>query len=146
MKRLALPQSSTNLAPRWVQAARHMLALPIPDSGHRGTIVFTYASASCKAYPLSGAFAMSCHAKAGLAESMARELMPQSIHVAHVPIDAAIGWTQDDGSRAHRMAGTTENDNMADPDFIAETYLQLHCQHRSTWTHEMVLRPWVETW
>jgi hypothetical protein len=44
------------------------------------------------------------------------------------------------------MAGTTENDNMADPDFIAETYLQLHCQHRSTWTHEMVLRPWVETW
>jgi hypothetical protein len=64
---------------------------------------------------------------------MARELMPQGIHVANVPIDAAIGWTQDDGTRAHRRAGTTVDDNMADPDYIAETYLQLHRQHRSTW-------------
>ena len=101
--------------------------------------------AQLKGFPLSGAFATACHGKAGLAESMARELM-QGIHVASVPIDAAIGWTQEDGSRAHWAAGKTEEDNMADPDFIAETYLQIHRQHRSTWTHEVILRPWVEKW
>jgi hypothetical protein len=58
--------------------------------------------------------------------------MPQGIHVANVPIDAAIGWTQVDGTRAHRLAGTSVDDNLADPDCIAETYLQLHRQHRST--------------
>jgi hypothetical protein len=72
--------------------------------------------------------------------------MPHAIHVANVPIDAAIGWTQEDGTRAHRLAGTTFDDNMADPDHIAETYLQLHRQHRSTWAFEVVLRPWVEKW
>jgi NAD(P)-dependent dehydrogenase (short-subunit alcohol dehydrogenase family) len=112
----------------------------------KGTIIFTNASAALKGFPLSGAFAMACHAKSGLAQSMARELMPQGIHVATVPIDAAIGWTQDDGTRAHRLAGTTVDDNMADPDHIAETYLQLHHQHRSTWAFEVVLRPWVEKW
>lgn len=129
------------------QAATRMLALPpsAPD-GHRGTILFTNASAAFKGYPRSGAFAMACQAKSGLAESMARELMPQGIHVAHVPIDAAIGWTQPDGTRAHRMAGTSQDDNMADPDRIAETYLHLHRQHRSTWAFEVVLRPWVENW
>jgi NAD(P)-dependent dehydrogenase (short-subunit alcohol dehydrogenase family) len=126
------------------QAAKHMLAKPAGN--HRGTIIFTNASGAFKGYPKSGAFAMACHAKAGLAQSMARELMPEGIHVAHVPIDAAIGWTQEDGSRAHRLAGTTENDNMADPDRIAETYLQLHRQHKSTWTFEVILRPWVEHW
>jgi hypothetical protein len=89
---------------------------------------------------------MACQAKSGLAQSMARELMPQGIHIANVPIDAAIGWTQEDGTRAHRVAGTTVDDNMADPDRIAETYLQLHRQHRSTWAFEVVLRPWVEKW
>jgi NAD(P)-dependent dehydrogenase (short-subunit alcohol dehydrogenase family) len=89
---------------------------------------------------------MACHAKSGLAQSMARELMPQGIHVANVPIDAAIGWTQEDGTRAHRLAGKTVDDNMADPDHIAKTYLQLHRQHRSTWAFEVVLRPWVEKW
>ena len=67
-------------------------------------------------------------------------------HSGQVPIDAAIGWTQQDGTRAHRRAGTTVDDNMADPDRIAETYLQLHRQHRSTWAFEVVLRPWVEKW
>ena len=118
-----------------------------PDAnGTKGTIIFTNASAALKGFPASGAFAMACHAKAGLAQSMARELMPQGIHVATVPIDAAIGWTQEDGTRAHRLAGTTEDDNMADPDRIAETYLQLHRQHRSTWAFEVVLRPWSERW
>ena len=115
-------------------------------NGAKGTIIFTNASAALKGFPSSGAFAMACHAKSGLAQSMARELMPQGIHVANVPIDAAIGWTQKDGTRAHRRAGTAVDDNMADPDCIAETYLQLHRQHRSTWTFEVVLRPWVEKW
>lgn len=128
------------------QAARLMLDNTLNASGVRGTIIFTNASAAIKGYPNSGAFAMACHAKAGLAQSMARELMPKGIHVANVPIDAAIGWTQEDGSRAHWLAGTTVDDNMADPDHIAEVYLQLHRQHRSTWAHEVVLRPWVEKW
>jgi NAD(P)-dependent dehydrogenase (short-subunit alcohol dehydrogenase family) len=128
------------------QAARLMLENPPNANGAKGTIVFTNASAALKGYPASGAFAMACQAKRGLAESMARELMPQGVHVANVPIDAAIGWTQEDGSRAHRLAGTTVDDNMADPDRIAETYLQLHRQHRSTWAFEVVLRPWVEKW
>jgi NAD(P)-dependent dehydrogenase (short-subunit alcohol dehydrogenase family) len=128
------------------QAARLMLDNTPNANGARGTIIFTNASAALKGFPLSGAFAMACHAKAGLAQSMARELMPKGIHVANVPIDAAIGWTQEDGTRAHRLAGTSADDNLADPDRIAETYLQLHRQHRSTWAFEVVLRPWVEKW
>ncbi|WFU18409.1 SDR family oxidoreductase [Bradyrhizobium sp. CB3481] len=128
------------------QAARLMLGNRPDANGAKGTIIFTNASAALKGFPSSGAFAMACHAKSGLAQSMARELMPQGIHVANVPIDAAIGWTQEDGTRAHRLAGTTVDDNMANPDHIAETYLQLHRQHRSTWAFEVVLRPWVERW
>ena len=127
-------------------AARLMRSNKPNANGARGTIIFTNASAALKGFPLSGAFAMACHAKSGLAQSMARELMPEGIHIANVPIDAAIGWTQEDGTRAHRLAGTTVDDNMADPDRIAETYLQLHLQHRSTWAFEVVLRPWVEKW
>ncbi|HPG80145.1 MAG TPA: SDR family oxidoreductase [Piscinibacter sp.] len=128
------------------QAARAMLANPPDANGARGTFVITNASAALKGFPASGAFAMACQAKTGLAQSMARELMPQGIHVVNVPIDAAVGWRQEDGSRAHRLAGTTTDDNMADPDRIAETYLQLHRQHRSTWACEVVLRPWSEKW
>jgi NAD(P)-dependent dehydrogenase (short-subunit alcohol dehydrogenase family) len=128
------------------QAARLMLEYAPNADGVRGAIIFTNASAALKGFPLSGAFAMACHAKAGLAESMARELMPKGIHVANVPIDAAIGFTQPDGTRAHRLAGATVDDNMADPDRIAECYLQLYRQHRSTWAFEIVLRPWVEKW
>ena len=128
------------------QAAASMLANDPDDRGHRGTIIFTNASAALKGYPKSGAFAIASHGKSGLAQSMARELMPQGIHVAHAPIDAAIGWTQDDGTRAHRLAGTTTDDNMADPDEIAKTYLHLHQQPRSTWVFEVVIRPWQENW
>ncbi len=128
------------------QAAQSMLASPPRADGHRGTIIFTNASAAFKGFPKSGAFAMACHGKSGLAQSMARELMPQGIHVTHVPIDAAIGWTQEDGTRWHRRAGITVDDNMADPAHIAETYLHLHRQHRSTWAFEVVLRPWAEKW
>lgn len=127
-------------------AAKSMLEGEPGVDGARGTIIFTNASAAIKGFSKSGAFAMACHAKAGLAQSMARELMPQGIHVAHVPIDGVIGWTQLDGSRAHRLAGQSIEDSMADPDRIAELYLQLHRQHRSTWAFEVVLRPWGERW
>ncbi len=128
------------------QAAARMLEVEPAGDGHRGSIIFTNASAAMKGYANSGAFAMTCQAKSGLAESLARELMPQGIHIAQVPIDAAIGWTQADGTRQHRRAGTDVNDNLADPDRIADVYLQLHRQHRSTWAFEVVLRPWLENW
>jgi NAD(P)-dependent dehydrogenase (short-subunit alcohol dehydrogenase family) len=128
------------------QAAASMLKNTPDGNGGKGTIIFTNASAALKGYPNSGAFAMASHAKSGLAQSMARELMPKGIHVAHVPIDAAIGWKQEDGTRAHRLAGAAVEDNLADPDYIAQTYLQLHRQHRSTWAFEIVLRPWLEKW
>lgn len=127
------------------RAAEAMLQLEGRD-GHKGTILFTNASAALKGFARSGAFAAASQGKAGLAQSMARELMPQGIHVAQVPIDAAIGWQQPDGSRSHRLAGQTDDDNMAHPDHIAEVYLQLHRQHRSTWAFEVVLRPWTENW
>ncbi len=128
------------------QAASRMLAHDVDANGCRGTIVFTNASAAFKGYPRSSAFAMAAHAKSGLAQSMARELMPQGVHVVHVPIDAAIGRLQPDGSRAHWAAGQTVDDNMAFPEEIARTYLALHRQHRSTWAFEVVLRPWTENW
>ncbi len=127
------------------KAAQAMLENEAVD-GHRGTILFTNASAALKGFPRSGAFAAASHGKAGLAESMARELMPEGIHVAQIPIDAAIGVVRSDGSRAHWRAGTTEEDNHAHPDRIADVYLQLHRQHRSTWAFEVVLRPWNERW
>ncbi|MEM9175419.1 MAG: SDR family oxidoreductase [Myxococcota bacterium] len=127
-------------------AAKSMLARDLPADGQRGTILFTNASAAFKGYPKSGAFAIASHGKAGLAESMARELGPQGIHVAHCPIDAAIGNAREDGQRAHWLAGESTEDDMADPERIAETYLHLHRQHRSTWTFEAVMRPWVEKW
>lgn len=128
------------------QAARLMLARAVPAGDQRGTILFTNASAALKGFARSAAFAMACHAKSGLAQSMARELGPQGIHVAQIPIDAAIGNTLEDGSRAHWLGGPTRDDNMADPDRIAETYLHLHRQHRSTWAFEVTLRPWTESW
>ena len=128
------------------EAAKLMLENTPDANGKRGTIIFTNASASMKGFAKSGAFAMACFAKKGLAQSIARELNPQGIHVAHVPIDAAIGREQEDGTRAHWAAGETVDDNMADPQHIAETYWQLHQQHRSTWTFEVVLRPWTENW
>jgi NAD(P)-dependent dehydrogenase (short-subunit alcohol dehydrogenase family) len=128
------------------QAARAMIENQVDANGVKGTIVITNASATLKGFAASSAFAMACQAKTGFAQSLARELMPQGIHVVNVPIDAAVGWTQGDGSRAHRLAGTTVEDNMADPDRIAEVYLQLHRQHRSTWAFEVALRPWLEKW
>ena len=100
-----------------------------------GSIQFTGASASVKGYPESGCFAMGKFALRGLAQSMARELAPQGIHVAHFVIDGGIG---------NREARIPDHDEWLDPDAIARTYLHVHRQHRSAWTWEVELRPWVE--
>jgi NAD(P)-dependent dehydrogenase (short-subunit alcohol dehydrogenase family) len=113
-------------------AAKAMLA-----RGH-GTILFTGASASIKGYARSSPFAMGKFALRGLAQSLARELQPQNIHVAHVVIDGGIARAND--------ARATERgeDGMLEPDAIARTYLELHRQHRSAWAWEIALRPWRE--
>jgi len=103
-----------------------------------GTILFTGASASVKGYPRSSSFAMGKFALRGLAQSLARELQPQNIHVGHIVIDGGIGKAGD--PRANERGP----DGLLDPNAIAETYLQLHRQHRSAWAWEIELRPWVE--
>ena len=102
-----------------------------------GTIIFTGASASVKGYPLSAAFAMGKFALRGLAQSMARELAPKGIHIAHVVIDGGI-------RSETRLVPANEPDSLLDPDAIAQTYLHLVDQHRSAWTWEIEVRPWVE--
>jgi NAD(P)-dependent dehydrogenase (short-subunit alcohol dehydrogenase family) len=104
-----------------------------------GTILFTGASASVKGYPRSSSFAMGKFALRGLAQSLARELQPQNIHVGHIVIDGGIA---NPGDPRGNQRGP---DALLDPDAIAETYLQLHRQHRSAWAWEVELRPWVET-
>jgi len=98
----------------------------------RGAIFFTGASASVKGYPQSASFAMGKFGLRGLAQSMARELAPRNVHVAHFVIDGGIA----------RSEGA---DSTLDPDAIAETYWHVYRQHRSAWTWEVELRPWVET-
>ena len=111
------------------QAARRMLA------AGRGTILLTGASAGVKGFPLSAPFAMGKFALRGLAQSAARELHPQGVHVAHVVIDGGI-------RSARRPDGGDQS--LLDPDAIAESYLQLIRQPRSAWSSELELRPWVE--
>jgi NAD(P)-dependent dehydrogenase (short-subunit alcohol dehydrogenase family) len=100
-----------------------------------GTILFTGASASVKGYPRSSSFAMGKFALRGLAQSLARELQPQNIHVGHIVIDGGI---------ANPQRTPSGPDALLDPDAIAQTYLQLHRQQRSAWAWEIELRPWVE--
>lgn len=120
-------------------AARRMLAADAVD-GVRGTILFTGASAGIKGFPLSAPFAMGKFAQRGLAESMARELHPQGIHVAWINIDGGIR----NPDRPGRMEPQGAPDSMLDPDAIAAAYVQLIDQHRSSWSNELTLRPWVE--
>lgn len=117
------------------QAAGAMLANTPDADGAGSTFISANAGATLKDYPTNGALAMVWQAKAGLAQSMARELMPRGIHGLGLPKDAAEGWRQDDGGRARRLAGTA----MAGADRIAEVYLQLRRQHRANWTCEIVL-------
>jgi len=105
-----------------------------------GTILMTGASASVKGYPQSAVFAMGKFALRGLAQSMARELAPKGIHVAHVVIDGGV---------RNKERGRVEGPNMVedsylDPDAIAQSYLHVVQQPRSAWTWEIELRPWVE--
>jgi NAD(P)-dependent dehydrogenase (short-subunit alcohol dehydrogenase family) len=102
-----------------------------------GAIFFTGASASVKGYAQSAPFAMGKFALRGLAQSMARELSPQGIHVAHVVVDGGI-------RSASRAEPPDKPDSMLDPDAIAQTYLDLLRQQRSAWAWEIELRPWVE--
>ncbi len=113
------------------QAAKRML----PHA--HGAILFTGASASVKGYAQSAPFAMGKFALRGLAQSMARELAPQGIHVAHVVIDGGI--------RSERRPNPPDRpDSMLDPDAIAQSYLHLLQQDRSAWAWEIELRPWLE--
>jgi NAD(P)-dependent dehydrogenase (short-subunit alcohol dehydrogenase family) len=102
-----------------------------------GAILFTGASASVKGYPQSAPFAMGKFALRGLAQSMARELSPQGIHVAHFVIDGGI-------RSAVRTEAADRPDSMLDPDAIALNYWNVLQQPRSAWTWELELRPWVE--
>jgi len=113
------------------EAARRML----PE--RHGAILFTGASASVKGYAQSAPFAMGKFALRGLAQSMARELAPQGIHVAHVVVDGGI-------RSARRAEAADRPDSLLDPDAIAATYLHLLEQPRSAWTWEVEVRPWVE--
>jgi NAD(P)-dependent dehydrogenase (short-subunit alcohol dehydrogenase family) len=111
----------------------------------RGTILFTGATASVRGSTGFAAFSGAKHGLRALAQSMARELGPQGIHVAHVVIDGAID-TEFIRSNFPERAALKDRDGILSPEAIAETYWQLHLQHRSAWTHEMDLRPWMETW
>jgi NAD(P)-dependent dehydrogenase (short-subunit alcohol dehydrogenase family) len=113
------------------QAARRML----PKK--HGVILLTGASAGVKGYPQSAPFAMGKFALRGLAQSMARELSPQGIHVAHVVIDGGI-------KSGRRAEPSDKPDSLLDPDAIAATYMHLIHQARSAWAWEIEVRPWVE--
>jgi NAD(P)-dependent dehydrogenase (short-subunit alcohol dehydrogenase family) len=113
------------------EAARRML----PRGA--GAILFTGASASVKGYPHSAPFAMGKFALRGLAQSLARELSPQGIHVAHFVVDGGI-------RSARRPEPSDKPDSLLDPDAIAATSLHVLKQPRSAWTSEVELRPWTE--
>ena len=102
-----------------------------------GAVLFTGASASVKGYPQSAPFAMGKFALRGLAQSMARELAPRGIHVAHFVIDGGI-------RSPDRREPPERPDSALDPDAIAATYLHILRQPRSAWAWEVELRPWVE--
>lgn len=106
----------------------------------RGAILFTGASASVKGYPGSAPFAMGKFALRGLAQSIARELGPKGIHVAHFVIDGGIRSAR----RPERRDAADSPDSMLDPDAIARSYLHVLEQDRSAWSFEVELRPWVE--
>ncbi len=116
------------------QAARRM----IPNSA--GNILLTGASAGVKGYPNSSAFAMGKFALRGLAQSLARELHPQGIHIGHFVIDGGI----ENANRPERISSADNPESMLDPDAIADNYLHFIDQPRSCWAWEVELRPWVE--
>ena len=119
------------------EAARYM------SPRGKGTIIFTGATASIRGSAGFSAFAGAKFALRALAQSMARELGPKGIHVAHAVIDGAIdtAWIAENFPERYKLK---EQDGILNPDAIAESYWQLHQQPRSAWTHELDLRPWME--
>lgn len=113
------------------QAAKRM------EAKGSGTLLFTGASAGVKGYPNSSSFAIGKFGLRGLCQSLARELSPKNIHIGHFVIDGGI-------ESATRPTPEDNPDSLLNPDAIAETYLHVHRQHRSAWTWEIELRPWVE--
>lgn len=105
-----------------------------------GNILMTGASASVKGYPQSAVFAMGKFALRGLAQSMARELAPKGIHVSHFVIDGGVR----NPATGRVESGKAADDSYLDPDAIAQSYMHVVKQHRSAWTWEIELRPWVE--
>ncbi len=119
------------------EAARYM----VPQK--QGTIIFTGASASVKGYENGAAFASAKFALRGMAQSMARELGPKGIHVAHSIIDGAVdtAFIRDNFPEHYKLK---EKDGIINPEDIAQAYWFIHQQSRTTWTHEIDLRPWME--
>ena len=117
-------------------AAQKMLTQdPDADTGAKGTILFTGASAGVKGFPQSATFAMGKFAQRGLSQSMSRELHPQGVHVA---------WVNIDGGIASARYTPDTPDAALSPDAIAQSYLALARQHRSAWSEELSVRPYVE--
>lgn len=120
-------------------------ALDVMVPRGRGVVLFTGASGSLRGKAMFGGFAQAKAALRALAQSAAREFGPQGIHVAHVIIDGAI-----DGDRINTFLPQLKEergaDGLLDPDAIAENYWSLFTQPRSAWTHELDVRPWVESW
>ena len=123
--------------------AREAAKVMVPRG--RGTIIFTGATASLRGGKGFAAFAGAKHALRALAQSTARELGPEGIHVAHVVVDGAIDtpFIRDTFPERYKLK---EKEGILDPEAIAESYWQLHRQPRSAWTHELDLRPWMESW
>jgi NAD(P)-dependent dehydrogenase (short-subunit alcohol dehydrogenase family) len=123
------------------EVAKRMVARE--GEGHKGTIIFTGATASLRGSANFAAFAGAKHALRALAQSMARELGPRGIHVAHTIIDGAIdtAFIRDNFPQRYALK---EQDGILNPDHIAESYWMLHSQPRDAWTHELDLRPWTE--
>jgi len=121
------------------EAARRM----VPR--RRGTLLFTGATASLRGRAGLAGFAGAKHALRALAQSMARELGPEGLHVAHVVVDGPIDmpWIRESFPE---LVASRPPDGLLRPDDVAESYWALHAQPRSAWTHELDLRPWVEPW
>ncbi|MEM9698342.1 MAG: SDR family oxidoreductase [Pseudomonadota bacterium] len=122
---------------------REVAARMVPRA--RGTIIFTGATASMRGGAGYAAFAGAKHALRALAQSMARELGPKNIHVAHTVIDGAID-SNFIRENVPDVDSLREDDALLNPDHIAQAYVALHRQPRTAWTHEMDLRPWRENW
>jgi NAD(P)-dependent dehydrogenase (short-subunit alcohol dehydrogenase family) len=111
----------------------------------RGTVIFTGATASVRGRAGFAAFAAAKHGLRAVAQSMARELGPQGVHVAHTIIDGAIdtAWIAENFPERHALKA---QDGILNPEHIADAYWALHAQPRDAWTHELDLRPYMEAW